>query len=72
MERVDMESNDVCCGKLFFAEIVEGKVVLECCTCGRVWPIGEDGRLATSARVDMIKASTDGRGSTSGTIPADS
>jgi hypothetical protein len=70
MTGMDMESKEVCCGKFFFAEIVDGKVVLECCSCGRIWPIGTDGRLAPSARLDMNKSRTDGQQRSPGTALA--
>ena len=37
-----------CCERLFLAELVEnepGVLLLECCTCGRVWRRERDGRL---------------------------
>ena len=46
MEGANMESNDLCCGRLFFAEIVDGRVVLECCTCGKLWETTSQGGLA--------------------------
>ena len=34
----DMESRtEICCGKLFYAEVVSGITVLECCDCGSFW-----------------------------------
>ena len=32
-----MDPKDVCCGQLFYAELIKNVVVLECCRCGRRW-----------------------------------
>jgi hypothetical protein len=32
-----MDAEGVCCGQLFYAELVKNIVVLECCRCGRRW-----------------------------------
>ena len=47
----NMESSrEVCCGRLFYAEIVSGITVLECCQCGSFWRMAPDGTLAAIAR----------------------
>lgn len=54
-----METEEVCCGKLFYAEVIKNVVVLECCTCGKRWqaqskggfvPFRKDDRAGGSVR----------------------
>lgn len=34
-----------CCGKLFFADIVNGRTQLECSECACMWAVGQDGTV---------------------------
>ena len=43
-----VQDKQPCCGHFFHAHIIEGRtpmVVLECCSCGRLWHRREDGQL---------------------------
>ncbi len=66
MEGANMETKNLCCGRLFYAEIVDGRIVLECCTCGKLWettsegglvPLGERGSVETSGNPPLAAAS---------------
>lgn len=48
----DVEPRDVCCGRLFYAEVVDGNVILQCCVCGKLWGTEPGGRLAPIAPAD--------------------
>ena len=61
MERKNMTSAEVCCGGLFYAEMHDGTVVLECCACGKLWRTQPEGGLAPFAGADASSSSTDGR-----------
>jgi hypothetical protein len=45
MEMESPDAGEVCCGKLFYAEFEEGRLVLECYHCGTLWRMGQEGRL---------------------------
>jgi hypothetical protein len=55
-----MESEEVCCGKLFYAEVIKNVVVLECCTCGKRWQAQSKG--------GFVPFRTDGGGASVRTI----
>lgn len=38
-----MNSSIWCCGKLFFADIVNGRMQFECSECACMWATGADG-----------------------------
>lgn len=59
MEGAKMETENLCCGRLFFAEIVEGRVVLECCTCGTLWETTSEGGLAPLVQQESAGAAVD-------------
>jgi hypothetical protein len=67
MERNKMTSAEVCCGGLFYAEVHDGTVVLECCTCGRLWRTQPEGGLAPFAEAE---ASSSSKGERVGEAPS--
>ena len=52
MEGANMETKNLCCGRLFYAEIVEGRIVLEGCTCGKLWETNSEGGLVPLVQQD--------------------
>lgn len=46
MSKNEVDPNRICCNGLFEAELVEGRVVLECLSCGSLWFRQADGTLA--------------------------
>ena len=59
MEGANMETKNLCCGRLFYAEIVEGRIVLECCTCGKLWETNSEGGLVPLVEQDPAEAAVD-------------
>ncbi len=55
MSRRTTKPKNPCCGKLFFAEMISGLVVLECCTCGKLWRKHVDGSLVALERRDKSR-----------------
>jgi len=37
------QDNRICCTGFFYAQVVERSVILECCSCGRLWRCSPDG-----------------------------
>ena len=48
MDAAEPQPAQACCERLFYAHFAAGRdppVVLECCSCGRLWRRREDGEL---------------------------
>lgn len=57
-----MDQKLLCCGKLFFAELHQGRIVLECCQCGQRWVKGPDDVMFPSpAGIETLPESDNGR-----------
>lgn len=57
-----MDQKLLCCGKLFFAELKQGRIVLECCQCGQRWVKGPDDVMIPSpAGMEYPPESDNGR-----------
>ena len=67
----DMDTNELCCGKLFYAELVDDVMVLECCTCGKHWQAQSKGGFIPLDKGDGIGSSV-GRGGQSAASFAES
>ena len=48
----DMDPNELCCGKLFYAELVDDVMVLECCMCGKRWQAASKGAFVPLEKCD--------------------
>ena len=56
-----MDQMLLCCGKLFFAELSKGGIVLECSQCGQRWVKGPDNTMIPASEgVSTVSQSSNG------------